>query len=108
MIVLLYPHGCRLRRGRMSRRLLYADIVACCITERWLEPGTEYAVRRTMPAEWYRGWAPEVAQAAPPADADVAQYSIQARYAPRQGLRRLASCQLCMAHGRLRTFPCCV
>ena len=51
--------------------------------ERWLEPGTEYAVRRTMPAEWYRGWAPEVAQAMPPADADVAQYSIQARHAPR-------------------------
>lgn len=50
-----------------------------CLAERWLEPGTEYAVRRTMPAEWYRGWAPEVAQATPPADADVAQYSIQVR-----------------------------
>ena len=38
-------------------------------------------MRRTMPAEWYRGWAPEVAEVSPPADADVAQYSIQVRSA---------------------------
>ncbi|KAK9827618.1 hypothetical protein WJX81_006830 [Elliptochloris bilobata] len=48
------------------------------LPERWLEAGTEYATRRTMPAEWYRGWAPEAAEVAPTSDADVAQFSIQA------------------------------
>ena len=74
------------------------------IAERWLEPGTEYAVRRTMPAEWYRGWAPEVAQASPPADADVAQYSIQVLCG--QGVRGCACCQLCVAPGRLKWQSC--
>ncbi len=47
-----------------------------------------------MPAEWYRGWAPEVpeaAPAAPPADADVAQISIRVR---RRARPRLAAARL--------------